>query len=191
MAKFFGHPVKNIELSAGTTTSRGEIILSARGIEGGGIYAISRALREDCGLSIDLKPDWSIERLENTLAKPRGKDSQTNYLRKVLRLEPIKIALLREVAKTLPQDATQLTQLIKSLPIKNLRPRPMDEAISTAGGIPWDRLETDLMLQDRPGVFCAGEMIDWEAPTGGYLITACLATGRWAGQGAARYAEKL
>lgn len=191
MAKFFGHPVKNIELSAGTTTSRGEIILSARGIEGGGIYAISRALRKDCGLSIDLKPDWSIERLENTLAKPRGKDSQTNYLRKVLRLEPIKIALLREVAKTLPQDATQLTQLIKSLPIKNLRPRPMDEAISTAGGIPWDRLEADLMLQDRPGVFCAGEMIDWEAPTGGYLITACLATGRWAGQGAARYAEKL
>jgi len=190
MFKFFGTPIKNITLRAGDITSRGEIIVSRNGIEGGGIYAVSRTLRTGVPLTIDLKPDWSSERVETALSKPRGKDSQTNYMRKVLKLEPIKIALMREVAPQLPQDVQALANMVKSLSITTLKPRPMDEAISTTGGIPWSRLDAGLMLMDRPGIFCAGEMIDWEAPTGGYLITACLATGRWAGLHAAQYAQR-
>ena len=97
---------------------------------------------------------------------------------------------MREVTPQLPQDAKALAKMVKCLSITTLEPRPMDEAISTAGGIPWNRLDAGLMLLDRPGIFCAGEMIDWEAPTGGYLITACLATGRWAGLHAAQYAQR-
>ena len=190
MLKFFGTPIKNITLCAGEMTSRGEIIVSRKGIEGGGIYSVSRALRTGVPLTVDLKPDWSIERVESSLSKPRGKDSQTNHLRKVLKLEPIKIALMREITPQLPKDAQALAKMVKSLSITTLEPRPMDEAISTAGGIPWNRLDAGLMLLDRPGIFCAGEMIDWEAPTGGYLITACLATGRWAGLHAAQYAQR-
>jgi uncharacterized flavoprotein (TIGR03862 family) len=189
MTKFFGTPIKNITLRAGNMISRGEIIISRNGIEGGGIYSVSRTLRTGVPLTVDLKPDWSIERVETALSKPRSKDSQTNHLRKVLKLDPIKIALMREVTSQLPQDAQALAKMVKSLSITTLKPRPMDEAISTAGGIPWNRLDAGLMLLDRPGVFCAGEMIDWEAPTGGYLITACLATGRWAGLHAAQYAQ--
>ena len=96
---------------------------------------------------------------------------------------------MREVTLQLPQDAKTLAKMVKCLSITTLKPRPMDEAISTAGGIPWNRLDADLMLMDHPSIFCAGEMIDWEAPTGGYLITACLATGRWAGLHAAQYAQ--
>ena len=188
MTKFFGTPIKNITLRAGDMISRGEIIVSRNGIEGGGIYSVSRTLRTGVPLTIDLRPDWTVDRVETALSKPRGKDSQTNHLRKALKLDPIKIALMREVTPQLPQDAKALAKMVKCLSIKTLEPRPMDEAISTAGGIPWNRLDAGLMLMDRPGIFCAGEMIDWEAPTGGYLITACLATGRWAGLHAAQYA---
>ena len=190
MTKFFGTPIKNITLRAGDMISRGEIIISRNGIEGGGIYSVSRTLRTGVPLTIDLRPDWTVDRVETALSKPRGKDSQTNHLRKALKLDPIKIALMREVTPQLPQDAKALAKMVKCLSIKTLEPRPMDEAISTAGGIPWNRLDAGLMLMDRPGIFCAGEMIDWEAPTGGYLITACLATGRWAGLHAAQYAQR-
>lgn len=190
MTKFFGTPIKNITLRAGDMISRGEIIVSRNGIEGGGIYSVSRTLRTGVPLTIDLKPDWTVNRVETALSKPRGKDSQTNHLRKALKLEPIKIALMREVTPKLPQDTKALAKMVKSLSLTTLAPRPMDEAISTAGGIPWNRLDAGLMLLDRPGNFCAGEMIDWEAPTGGYLITACLATGRWAGLHAAQYAQR-
>ena len=190
MTKFFGTPIKNITLRAGDMTSRGEIIVSRNGIEGGGIYSVSRALRTGVPLTIDLKPDWTANRVETALSKPRGKDSQTNHLRKVLKLEPIKIALMREITPQLPQNAQELAKMVKCLSITTLEPRPMDEAISTAGGIPWNRLDADLMLMDHPSIFCAGEMIDWEAPTGGYLITACLATGRWAGLHAAQFAQR-
>ncbi|MGB1333100.1 MAG: TIGR03862 family flavoprotein [Paracoccaceae bacterium] len=190
MTKFFGTPIKNITLRAGDMISRGEIIVSRNGIEGGGIYSVSRTLRTGVPLAIDLRPDWTVDRVETALSKPRGKDSQTNHLRKALKLDPIKIALMREVTPQLPQDAKALAKMVKCLSIKTLEPRPMDEAISTAGGIPWNRLDAGLMLMDRPGIFCAGEMIDWEAPTGGYLITACLATGRWAGLHAAQYAQR-
>ena len=190
MTKFFGTPIKNITLRAGDMISRGEIIVSRNGIEGGGIYSVSRTLRTGVPLAIDLRPDWTVDRVETALSKPRGKDSQTNHLRKALKLDPIKIALMRELTPQLPQDAKALAKMVKCLSIKTLEPRPMDEAISTAGGIPWIRLDAGLMLMDRPGIFCAGEMIDWEAPTGGYLITACLATGRWAGLHAAQYAQR-
>ena len=190
MAKFFGTPIKNITLYAGDMISRGEIIVSRNGIEGGGIYSVSRTLRTGVPLTIDLKPDWAVNRVETALSKPRGKNSQTNHLRKGLKLEPIKIALMREVTPKLPQDAQALAKMVKSLSLTTLAPRPMDEAISTAGGIPWNRLDAGLMLLDHPGIFCAGEMVDWEAPTGGYLITACLATGRWAGLHAAQYAQR-
>lgn len=190
MTKFFGTPIKNIALRAGEMKSRGEVIVSRNGIEGGGIYSVGRALHTGVPLTIDLKPDWSLDRVETTLSKPRGKDSQTNHLRKILKLEPIKIALIREVTPKLSQDARALAKMVKSLSITTLEPRPIDEAISTAGGIPWNRLDAGLMLMDLQGIFCAGEMIDWEAPTGGYLITACLATGRWAGLHAAQYAQR-
>ena len=190
MNKFFGMPIKSITLRAGDMISRGEIIVSRNGIEGGGIYSVSRTLRTGVPLKIDLKPDWTVNRVETALSKPRGKDSQTNHLRKALKLEPIKIALMREVTPKLPQDAKALAKMVKCLSVTTLAPRPMDEAISTAGGIPWNRLDARLMLLDRPGIFCAGEMMDWEASTGGYLITACLATGRWAGLHAAQYAQR-
>lgn len=190
MTKFFGTPIKNITLRAGDMTSRGEIIVSRNGIEGGGIYSVSRALRTGVPLKIDLKPDWTVDRVESALSKSRGKESQTNHLRKALKLDPIKIALMREITPQLPQNAQELAKMVKCLSIKTLEPRPMDEAISTAGGIPWNRLDAGLMLLDRPGIFCAGEMLDWEAPTGGYLITACLATGRWAGLHAAQFAQR-
>ena len=190
MSKFFGTPIKNITLRAGDMTSRGEIIVSRNGIEGGGIYSVSRALRTCVPLKIDLKPDWTVDRVESALSKSRGKESQTNHLRKTLKLDPIKIALMREITPQLPQNAQELAKMVKCLSITTLEPRPMDEAISTAGGIPWNRLNAGLMLLDRPGIFCAGEMIDWEAPTGGYLITACLATGRWAGLHAAQFAQR-
>jgi len=190
MTKFFGTPIKNITLRAGDMTSRGEIIVSRNGIEGGGIYSVSRALRTGVPLKIDLKPDWTVDRVESSLSKSRGKESQTNHLRKVLKLDPIKIALMREITPQLPQNAQELAKMVKWLSIKALEPRPMDEAISTSGGIPWNRLDAGLMLLDRPGIFCAGEMLDWEAPTGGYLITACLATGRWAGLHAAQFAQR-
>jgi predicted flavoprotein YhiN len=120
------------------------------------------------------------------LDRPRGKASLTNHLRKVLRLDPVRLALLAEFGLPYPDD---LAPLIKALPIRHAGPRPLDEAISTAGGVRLDALTDDLMLRDCPGVFCAGEMLDWEAPTGGYLISASMATGRWAGLAAADYAK--
>ena len=181
MARHFGTPVKNLRLTAGDMSVRAECVVSARGLEGGGIYAVSRRMREGHGLILDLLPDMDVAQVRARLARPRGKTSLTNHLRKVLKLDPVKQALLLEFARPLPDD---LAPLIKALPIRHAGPRPMDEAISTAGGVPFAALDSRLMLRDRPGTFAAGEMLDWEAPTGGYLLTACLATGRWAGQGA-------
>ncbi len=185
MARHFGKPVKGISLRAGSQVSRGEIILSERGIEGGGIYALSRLLRRGTPLTLDLAPDLSLLALKTRLAKPRGKTSLSNHLRKTLRLDPVRQALLMEFARPLPDD---LAPVIKALPVPLDAPRPMDEAISTAGGLRLEALDENLMLTTRPDTFAAGEMLDWEAPTGGYLITACLATGRWAGLAAAKWA---
>ena len=125
--------------------------------------------------------------MADRLAAPRGKASLANHLRKRLGLPPAQIALLNEFARPLPQDAAALAALIKAMPVRHSGLRPLDEAISTAGGVRQDALDGALMLKAMPGVFCAGEMLDWEAPTGGYLLTACLATGRWAGRSAAAY----
>ncbi|MDC0737914.1 TIGR03862 family flavoprotein [Cognatishimia sp. SS12] len=184
MQRFFGSPVKGVALHAGGQVGRGEFVIGTAGVEGGGIYEVSRALREGAALQIDLMPDVSVETIRRRLEKPRGKMSVSNFLRKTLKLDPVKQALLREVAQPLPDD---LAPLIKALPLAITGPYPIDQAISTAGGLPFAALDEHLMLRADPGLFAAGEMLDWEAPTGGYLLTACLATGRWAGQGAAAW----
>nr|WP_255766460.1 TIGR03862 family flavoprotein [Nereida sp. MMG025] len=185
MQRHFGTPVKGVALHVGSQTERAEFVISARGIEGGGIYLVSKPMRDGAPLTLDLLPDQSVEHIRQKLAR-RGKASLTNHLRKSLRLPPVKQALLMEFGRPLPDD---LAPLIKALPIKHSGPRSMDEAISTSGGISWDGVTDDLMLKARAGVFCAGEMLDWDAPTGGYLITGCLATGQHAAQGALRYLQ--
>ena len=182
MHRYFGSPVKGVAVQSGGITHRGEFVISARGIEGGVIYAVSRQMREGAPLSLDLLPDWPLEKIQQRLTRSRGKISRSNYLRRTLKLDPVKQALLMEFGQPLP-DGMALAKLIKALPVPHTGPRPMDEAISTAGGVQFTALDDQLMLTERPGVFCAGEMLDWEAPTGGYLLTGCLATGRMAGQG--------
>jgi uncharacterized flavoprotein (TIGR03862 family) len=189
MSKFFGQPVKNISLTAGALSSRGEFVVTPNGVEGGGIYEISSALRTPATVRTDLMPHLKTEQIKAKLARPRGKHTVTNFLRKALKLDPIKIALLREAYNPLPDIGPQLAAAIKSVPIESTGPAPMDGAISTAGGVAWESLTPELMLKSVPGVFCAGEMLDWEAPTGGYLITGCLATGAHAGAQAAAYAK--
>jgi len=184
MRRHFGAPLKGVALHAGGKVSRGECVISARGLEGGGLYALSRPLREGAPLRLDLAPALTEEALRARLARPRGKASLSNHLRKVLGFDPARIALLNEFARPLPQN---LAPAIKALPIAHAGPRPLDEAISTAGGLRFDALDEGLMLRARPGVFAAGEMLDWEAPTGGYLLTACMATGQCAGRAASRY----
>ena len=184
MQRHFGQPVKGIALRCGDATSRGEIAITQQGLEGGGLYEVSRGTRDGCPLLIDLLPDLSHDQIRARLAKPRGKASLSNHLRKVLKLSPAKQALLMEFGRPLPDD---LETRIKSLPIAHTGADAMDKAISTTGGLAFAALDNTLMLRDRPGVFAAGEMLDWDAPTGGYLITACLATGRWAGLAAAKW----
>ncbi len=179
MAKHFGQPVKGVALIAGARRERGEFVLSAHGIEGGGIYAISRDLRDGATLHLDLMPDVPACEVEARLARMKPGETLANRLRK-LGLSPVIVALVMEFGRTLP-----LMTAIKALPIPLTGPRPMDEAISTAGGITRAALTDDLELRALPGVFACGEMLDWEAPTGGYLLTGCWATGRWAGRAAA------
>lgn len=183
----FGQPVKGVTWQAGTSMSRGEAIISQHGLEGGGIYSVSAAVRDGADLCVDLLPDLSLAQITERLARPRGKASLANHLRRCLKLGAARTALLQEFGRPLPQAPAALAARIKALPVKHAGLRPLDEAISTAGGIDWRELDEDLMLTKRPGTFCAGEMLDWEAPTGGYLLTGCFATGRWAGRGAAAY----
>lgn len=185
MEKHFGAPLKNIALSAGGETSRGECVISRAGLEGGGLYALSRPLRAGAALSVDLCPDVSLDALTARLAKPRGKATLANHLRKAARLDPAKIALLMECARPLPEGAA-LAARLKALPLPLAGLAPMDQAISTSGGIRAEGLTGALELTALPGVFAAGEMLDWEAPTGGYLLTASMATGRHAGLAAVR-----
>jgi uncharacterized flavoprotein (TIGR03862 family) len=191
-----GQPVKTLRASftptRGETRSLdGEFMLTAHGVEGGLIYALSAALRDaieaegSATLYIDLTPGRSLDRLCTELEAGRGRDSLANHLRRRCGIEGTKAALLREVAT--PEDlkqAPRLAALIKALPLRLVAPRPLDEAISSAGGVAFSAVDDALMLKQLPGVFCAGEMLDWEAPTGGYLLTACMASGRHAAQGA-------
>ncbi|MEO1307592.1 MAG: TIGR03862 family flavoprotein [Pseudomonadota bacterium] len=189
MERTFGAPLKQVRLSAGHEEVTGECVVTRNGLEGSAIYALTRPLRAGVPLKIDLMPDWSLDKVSARLAKDHGRSSQSNRIRKALGLPAAKIALLQEAHHPLPRDPEQLAGLIKALEVQHDGLRPLDEAISTAGGVSWDALTPELMLRDRPGTFVCGEMIDWEAPTGGYLITACLATGRWAGTMAGRYAK--
>jgi uncharacterized flavoprotein (TIGR03862 family) len=183
MARHFGAPVKGAALCAGGQRQRGEFVISARGLEGGGLYAVSRALREGAPLTLDLLPDLSADQITLRLTRARPGESQGNRLRK-LGLSPAATALVQEFARPLPEGAA-LAALLKALPVPHAGPRPLDEAISVAGGIRAEGLTDGLELRALPGVFACGEMLDWEAPTGGYLLTASLATGRWAGRAAA------
>ena len=187
MAPRFGQPVKAVRLIAGAVESRGEWVIAEGGIEGGGIYEVSMAVRDGAPLFLDLLPDLALDEVMARLARPRGKASLSNHVRKVLGLSPVLRALLMEWGRPLP-EGTALAQRIKALPVPVIGTMPMDRAISTGGGLAWDALD-GLMLKDRPGVFAAGEMLDWEAPTGGYLLTACLATGRAAGDAASDWIE--
>jgi hypothetical protein len=189
--KFAGQPVKSVVASFGGLQRQGEFVVSRHGVEGGLIYAFSAALRDaieaQCSatLHLDLAPGKSQERLTQEIAHPRGARSMGSHLQSRAGIAGVKAGLLRECAsKEDYADPARLAAVIKSLPLKLISPRPLDEAISSAGGVTTEALDTHLMLKALPGVFCAGEMLDWEAPTGGYLLTACFARGRVAGQGA-------
>lgn len=186
MARHFGAPVKPVRLSAGGHTIGGEFVITARGVEGGAIYALAPLLRDGAPLCLDLIPDRTAPEAAHRLARPRGRATLSNHLRKALALPPAKIALLRECAPQSLARPETIAAALKALPLPLLGPHPLIEAISTAGGVVRAALDADLMLRARPGVFAAGEMLDWDAPTGGYLLTACLATGRHAGRAAAR-----
>ena len=189
MTPHFGKPVKPLALMAGGRRVRGEVVISARGIEGGGLYPLSAALRDGHSLTLDLVPDLNVDRAAERLsARPRA-ETVAQALRKALHLDPVRLALALEFGRPWPADPQARAERIKALPVPLGSPRPMDEAISTAGGIMAQGLTPDLMLRALPGVFAAGEMLDWDAPTGGYLLTACLATGRRAGIGAARWLD--
>ncbi len=187
MARHAGAAVKPLRLSAGGESLRAEIVVTRDGIEGGGIYALAHRLRDGATLTLDLLPDRPEAAVAAALARPRGKVTLSNHLRKRLGLSPVKIALLRDCAPDALATPEDTAHALKALPVPLLGPRPLDEAISTAGGVTRAALDADLMLRVRPGIFCAGEMLDWDAPTGGYLITACLATGRHAGRAACRF----
>jgi len=184
---FAGTPLKALALSFGGRTVRGEMMLTATGIEGGAVYALSAALRDTIAasgpvtLEIDLRPALPAQRLGAKLAAAGPGQTVTNVLRKA-GLNPAEIGLLRE-AGHVPKEPASLARRIKSVPIRLLAPQPIERAISTAGGVAFSSLDDNLMLRDRPGVFVAGEMLDWEAPTGGYLLQACFATGVAAAEG--------
>jgi uncharacterized flavoprotein (TIGR03862 family) len=174
--------------------AQGECMITAYGIEGGLVYALSSTLRDtleatgSATLLLDLAPARDEAKLAAALARPRGSRSMANHLRGAAGIEGVKAGLLREVlAPEALGNAQLVARTLKRLPVKVIAPRPIDEAISTAGGVPFEALDERLMLRAAPGVFCAGEMLDWEAPTGGYLLTACFASGRAAGVGAAAW----
>jgi hypothetical protein len=183
MARHFGQPVKGALLIAGDERVRAEFVISARGLEGGGIYTVSRAIRDGADLTVDLMPDLDAAALAARLARARPDESLSNRLRKA-GLSPAAAALAQEFGRPLPRGAA-LAGRLKALPVRHQGPRPLDEAISAAGGVRAEGLDAGLGLRALPGVFACGEMLDWEAPTGGYLLTGCMATGRWAGRAAA------
>ena len=199
--RFAGQPLKGIRLSSGDRDVRGEAMITRDGIEGGGIYALSPDLREaiaaggDTILAIDLRPDLAEEDLARRLAQPRGSQSFSNFLRKAAKLTPAQIGLLREAAGAagpLPAALTAeaLTARIKALPLRLTGTAPIARAISTAGGVRFSALDDYFMLRAKPGTFAAGEMLDWEAPTGGYLLQASFATGAAAGRGALNWLQR-
>ncbi len=192
--RFAGAPLKRIALSFGAERVLGEALVTARGLEGSGVYALSAPLREALArgpvvLLIDVRPDLETAELARRLATPRRGQSLANFLRKTLGLPPVAIGLVQEALHT-GSDPRDLAGLIRALPVRLLAPHPLARAISTCGGLVLDELD-GFMLRRHPGVFAAGEMLDWEAPTGGYLLQGCLSTGRVAGLAAASWRGSL
>jgi uncharacterized flavoprotein (TIGR03862 family) len=196
--RFEGQPLKSIALTFGAHTVRGEAIVTRTGIEGGAIYALSVELREaiigtgKATFHIALRPDLEMSEIVARLSAARGKQSLSNFLRKAVQLSPVGIGLVQEAAVISGQSLgslspADLAHLINAVPIKLTGVAPIARAISTAGGIAFDELDFDFMLRRLPGTFAAGEMLDWEAPTGGYLLQASFATGAAAGRGVAKW----
>ena len=202
-AKFAGHPVKPVVVSGLTMEGaefrqQGELVLTETGLEGGVIYAVSAWVRDEimangvATIRLDLAPDRDLSRIISELSKPRGSRSMASHLKRRVGIEGVKAGLLREyVQKQEFSDPACLAAAIKALPIQLIAPRPLEEAISTAGGVAFEGLDDRLMIRTLSGVFCAGEMLDWEAPTGGYLLTACFASGFAAGAGAVAWVQTL
>src|SRR5438874_1939522 len=199
--RFEGHPLKGIALSFGSHAVRGEAIITRTGIEGGAIYALSAHLRESIGssghaiLHVALRPDLGMQDLMAQLSRPRGRQSLSNFLRKAAHLSPAAIGLLQEaaIASGVPLSSlssVSLAGLINDVPVELKGVAPIARAISTAGGISFDEVDADFMIRRLPGVFTAGEMLDWEAPTGGYLLQASFATGAAAGRGALKWLDE-
>ncbi|KQT62743.1 MULTISPECIES: TIGR03862 family flavoprotein [unclassified Pseudomonas] len=191
VSKFAGAPLKNIAIGLNDDIPRlGECVITATGIEGSLIYALSAPIREEINrygaavIHIDLLPGRPVDKLQAALSKPRGSRSMAKHLHSQVGIDGVKAALLRELtdAETFA-DPALLARAIKALPLTLVKTRPLDEAISSAGGVRFEAMDERLMLKALPGVFCAGEMLDWEAPTGGYLLTGCFASGRAAGLG--------
>ncbi|MBI5940850.1 MAG: TIGR03862 family flavoprotein [Caulobacterales bacterium] len=181
--RFAGQPLKPIALSHGEHTVRGEAMVTRYGLEGGAVYTLSAGLRDAIDrdgatiLTVDLRPDLAIETLAARLARPRGKDSVTNWLRKAAGLSPVAVGLLREIPGDLPMGADKLARRIKAVRLTLTGVQGLDRAISSAGGVALTQIDDGLMLKALPGTFVAGEMLDWEAPTGGYLLQAAMASG--------------
>ena len=190
VSRYAGQPIKPVTIRYGEASQQGELMVTEHGLEGGAIYALSGILLDEINrqgfvrINLDLAPDRDETALVNRLTAPRGKLSISNYLRKRIGLDGVKAALLREVLNSDElKKPESLAATLKAMPITLTATRPLAEAISSAGGVKFSAVNNQLMLNDLPGVFCAGEMLDWEAPTGGYLLTACFATGLCAGRG--------
>ncbi|MEI6270482.1 MAG: TIGR03862 family flavoprotein [Methylococcaceae bacterium] len=195
-SRFSGQPIKSVCVSFSNAEGvnvcqQGELIITENGVEGGLIYSLSALLREEiitkgfAVIHLDLLPDKKLPLIIDKMSQIQSKDSMANKLRKRIGIEGVKAGLLREMVSASDFDnVSRLCSVIKALPVKLIAARPLDEAISSAGGVAFEALDEHLMIRSMPGVFCAGEMLDWEAPTGGYLLTACFATGRAAGLGA-------
>jgi uncharacterized flavoprotein (TIGR03862 family) len=198
IGKFAGAPLKNIAIGLNDDVPRlGECVITATGIEGSLIYALSAPIRDTINQSgsatihLDLLPGKTLDKIQAALAKPRGSRSMAKHLHSQLGIDGVKAALLRELTPAeCFTDPSLLAKEIKALPLTLVKTRPLDEAISSAGGVPFEAMNENLMLKQLPGVFCAGEMLDWEAPTGGYLLTACFASGRAAGLGMVEWLKR-
>ena len=199
--RFEGQPLKGVALISGAYSVRGEAVVTRTGIEGGAVYALSAELREaiirsgQATLHVALRPDLDAKDLIAKVSAPKGKQSLSNFLRKAVSLSPVAIGMLQEAAKVsgtslASMSPAELANLINAVPIELTGVAPIARAISTAGGISFSEIDADFMLRRLPGVFVAGEMLDWEAPTGGYLLQASFATGAAAGRGVLKYFSK-
>jgi len=196
--RFEGHPIKSVVLSFGSFHQQGEFIVTKEGVEGSLIYAASALIRDEiyangnAVISLDMAPNRSLDWLTEKLSKPRGSRSIASHIERMVGIKGVKAGLMREfVSKEKFASSEQLAYSIKNLQISLIAPRPLDEAISSAGGVTFESLDENLMLRAMPGIFCAGEMLDWEAPTGGYLLTACFASGYVAGHGVLKWIMNL